>query len=188
MKEAMRDEMRRILDDGEFTVTSCSTLMRMAEAARDFLRANAVKPEDLTTDQESGADVIGIGPAAPVAETFGSKMIRELLAAMPDLVRMQRENPGSLVQAIAMARSQGMPDVAAALEKRLVGARLDGARPVSPLGIPFIPMGALGLDASGSPVAQVPTMANGSLPTVRFDGEPSPEPTPFLAPGTGDVG
>lgn len=173
LKEALRDEMRRILDEGEFTIATCSTLMRMAEAARDFLRANAVKPEDLTTDQESGADVIGIGPAAPDAETFGTKMIRELLASVPDMLRMQRENPGSLVQAIAVARSKGMPDVAAALEKRLIGASLDGVRPVSPLSIPFIPIGALELDASGSP---------------RFDGEPSPEPTPFLAPGKGDVG
>ena len=49
---------------------------------------------------------------------------------MTGFQKAQAESPDRLVEAIATARREGMPDVAAELETTLPGKRLDGERPV----------------------------------------------------------
>src|SRR4029077_20264658 len=63
-----------------------------------------------------------------VSETFGARLLRELLAVVPSLMRPNGEDPQALVHALAEARASGMRDVAEELEVKLFGRVLSGPR------------------------------------------------------------
>lgn len=63
--------------------------------------------------------------AAQVSESFGARIMRELLALLPADFRKTHEDPHVLIAAIADARERGMHDLAAKLEQRLVGTPLE---------------------------------------------------------------
>lgn len=65
-------------------------------------------------------------------ETFGARMIRELVTTLPEILVAHRDTPAALVAAIADARRNGMIDVAKLMEERL-GIKLEAAavRPVT---------------------------------------------------------
>ena len=41
LHDTLRAEINRVLMDGDFTPATCSAVMRLAEAARDFIRAQS---------------------------------------------------------------------------------------------------------------------------------------------------
>lgn len=85
--------------------------------------------EDDEEDTENPADEAPppptyTGPAPRMGmdrETFGAKVLRELVSLVPHLAKTMREDPAQLVQAIAAAKAEGMDEIAAQLEARLLG-------------------------------------------------------------------
>jgi hypothetical protein len=88
---------------------------------------------DTTEGDESSEDadedtqnLFGAEPPAwntqtsPPNETFGARMIREIMAALPLIVSSQKQTPEAMVLAIASAEREGMPKLAAKL-RRLMG-------------------------------------------------------------------
>lgn len=55
--------------------------------------------------------------ASPPIETFGAKIIREIMAMAPVIMNAQRNTPENMVLAIAAAEREGMPKLAAKLRK-----------------------------------------------------------------------
>lgn len=158
--EALRMELRKMLDDPGFGVKSLIKLERSARAGRAFLITLSGKVGDVVVGGqtiendpdaeetlESGLAVnTAVGPVglpspsfgpiapAPFMETGGAAMIRELVKLVPQMIAgkdgSKAESLTNLIDALAVARSQGMTDVAAELEKKIVGKSLDGDRPV----------------------------------------------------------
>jgi hypothetical protein len=67
------------------------------------------------------------------SETFGARLLRELMATLP-LLQQRRDggdDPKQLVHALAEARRNGMHDVAEQLEVKLFGRVLSGPRPIA---------------------------------------------------------
>lgn len=58
---------------------------------------------------------------APPAEAVGTRAVRELLAALPEIVAMSKQTPDAMVRAIVAAEEAGQKDLARALRRRLVG-------------------------------------------------------------------
>jgi hypothetical protein len=139
LAEALRNEIRTALDAGgnPFDVNVARRVYDLAIAARDMCIAasNSVK-EAIDQVKETNGPMESLqGPGAPdalatpesqaqAAETYGARVLRELLAMTTDL-RKPREDPHVLIAAIADARSRGMHDLAAALEEKLVGTPLE---------------------------------------------------------------
>lgn len=124
VKDAMRAQICKALMEGEFTPATCSTVMRMTEAARDFIRASSSKPEDFadgTSHNGAGEPgfTIGGGGFGMNAETFGAKMIREVLPMIQQMNQNKNDTPEKLVGGIAAAEAAGLTDVAESLRKRL---------------------------------------------------------------------
>lgn len=136
LSETLRTEIRTILDnDGKpFDLNCARHVYDFAIAAKDLLTvsANTVGEVVKVIADNNGAMESLIGPDAQphpeqVSETFGARMLRELLAALP-MLRKNNEDMHTLVSAIADARERGMPDVAAKLEQRLLGTPLEPAK------------------------------------------------------------
>lgn len=68
-------------------------------------------------------------------ETFGAKILRELVNIIPHITRINREDPAKLIEAIAAAKERGMDDLAAQLEERLVNPKPPEVD-VTPPGVP----------------------------------------------------
>src|SRR5208337_5079347 len=80
---------------------------------------------------EHEVTVPGVADSPNGIESFGAQFIRQLVPALAAIQQRTTETPELLAIAIATARRSGMTDVAAALEEKLVGKRLDGPRPVN---------------------------------------------------------
>ncbi len=129
LAEALRAEIQRVLDEGPFTIQIAARIERLAETAKGVLAAagSVAEAVDRVRDGQT-ADANSIAySSAP--ETFGARLIQEIVAALPHILA-RPQSPESLVHALVMARIHGMTDVAAELEKKLVGYALDGERPV----------------------------------------------------------
>lgn len=105
------------------------TIARMARQADDLLVV-VKSPEAVMRGEHAilGATSLTLPTANP--ETYGSSILRQLIPALQDFRKSQNETPEAMVQAITLARRNGMTDVAAELEKKLTGKSLDGERPV----------------------------------------------------------
>lgn len=76
---------------------------------------------EIVGDVVAGAADLG-GPAlapSPPSETFGAKLVREILAMVPVVANARNNTPENLVMAIATAEREGMPELAAKLRKTL---------------------------------------------------------------------
>lgn len=124
-REILRAEICKALMAGEFTPAVCSTVMRLTEAARDFIRATSQKPEDFAggTDHpglgEGPGGLPTYGSLALGPETFGAKMLREILPVIQQMNQAKSDTPEKLVEGIAAAEAAGLDDVAEQLRKRL---------------------------------------------------------------------
>ena len=146
----LRDELIRILktgddqNEGAFTIAVAAQVEKFAVAAREILMTEKLAKKDLASLMmmrrpphlgfSPWNNVIGGGfvddnslpMAAPIPnENFGVQAIRQVVEA----VRTMGESPAKLVEALAAARSNNLPDVVAVLEKKL-GVSKDAPTPV----------------------------------------------------------
>ena len=142
--EALRKKLIELLsEDAPLTPNMLSKIIRMAESGRDLLAAEKItldqlgligrkrrrnqlglglyQGDPLYGDDVDDNGVVGMGalggalaPAPPV-ENFGMQAIREMVEGL----RTANDSPLKLVEALAAARSAGLTDVAASLEKKL---------------------------------------------------------------------
>lgn len=101
---------------------------RFAIQADDLLMH--VKNPEAVMKTEHGLTVPGTAVMPMNAETYGASILRQLIPLLQQYQQSQHETPESLAFALVTARRAGMTDVAAELEKKLVGKALDGKRPV----------------------------------------------------------
>jgi hypothetical protein len=134
LTEALRTELRAILDnDGKpFDLQVARYVYDFAIAAKDLLTVSVKSVEDVmrVIADNNGAIESLTGPNDPqppelVSETFGARMLRELLATLPAILRKSQEDPLAVVAAIADARARGLLDLAAKLEQKLIGTSLE---------------------------------------------------------------
>ena len=134
LAETLRTELRAILDnDGKlFDLQVARRVYDFAIAAKDLLVVSVKSVEDAmrVVADNNGAMESLTAPSDPqppeqASETFGARMLRELLATLPAMLRKNNEDLHSLVGAIADARDRGMPDLATKLEQRLLGTPLE---------------------------------------------------------------
>lgn len=140
LSEALRGELIRVLtegsknDDGVLTPLVLSRVERIARTGRDLLVAASASPQnlaamvrrkrlpwggyglDLTSDDAfvDGSNDNVFAPSQP-AENFGMTAIREMVAAVKNV----NNDPVKLVHALAVARREGLDDVARDLEAQL---------------------------------------------------------------------
>lgn len=136
LAETLREELRTILDnDGKpFDLQVARYVYDFAIAAKDLLTVSVKSVEDamrVVADNHGAMESLtGPNEAPPpevASETFGARVMRELLAMLPAIraEKSSREDPLSIVAAIADARERGMPDLAAKLEQKLLGTPLE---------------------------------------------------------------
>lgn len=133
LSEALRKEIRTALDaEGKpFDVNVARRVYDLAIAARDMCVAatGSVKEAidqiaDTNGPMETLLDPNTPESAAQASETFGARIMRELLAVMRPSSKTY-EDPQVMVAAIADARERGMHDLALKLEQKLVGTPLE---------------------------------------------------------------
>jgi hypothetical protein len=144
--EAFRTELRGYIDK-PLTPKSLRQILQIAEAARGLLAVRDPRVRRSSRrrntygqgmamsnptyvgaydDCDYDEDEEGLGIQSTPGnmnldrETFGSRMLRELVAVIPHITRMHREDPTQIVQAIATAKKEGMTDLAKELRARLV--------------------------------------------------------------------
>ena len=136
----LRDELIRILrtgdaqNEGSFTIAVAAQVEKFAVAAREILMTESLAQKDLASlmmmrkhhmggpwGSFSGDLSVGgspyLGMPSPIVnnENFGVQAIRQVV----DAVRTMGDSPVKLVEALAAARSHGLDDVVAVLEKKL---------------------------------------------------------------------
>ena len=138
LAETLRAELRAILDnEGKpFDLQVARHVYDFAIAAKDLLTVSVKSVEDAmrvvadnngAMESLTGAD--DPQPPEVVSETFGARIMRELFALMPSVLRNKNnEDPLAIVAAIADARERGMPDLAAKLEQKLIGTPLEPSK------------------------------------------------------------
>jgi len=151
--EALRREIIDVVTRGDarkggaFTAAVAIQVQKICAAAREIILAQRVAENDISALLQRkgginigggmfGGGIMGLGElgdddgvlplaGAPAAENFGTQAIRQLVEGL----RGMNDSPAKLVEALALARSQGLTDVAASLEKKLgvePGSRGDG--------------------------------------------------------------
>lgn len=157
ISEQLRDELIRILrtgdekNSGAFTVAVAVQVEKFVVAAREILMTEKLAQNDLSSLMMmrrqhqmgpwggvvgggylgAGDGLLGVGTSVGVSpvnnENFGVQAIRQVVEA----IRTVGDSPAKLVEALAAARSNGLDDVAAVLEKKL-GVAKDESNPVDP--------------------------------------------------------
>lgn len=139
LAETLRAELRAILDnDGKpFDLQVARQVYDFAVAAKDLLTVAVKSTEDalrVIADNNGAMESLGSpdDPTPPeiASETFGARMLRELLALLPTALHKQHQHddPLAVVAAIADARARGLHDVALKLEQKLIGTPLEQAK------------------------------------------------------------
>jgi hypothetical protein len=148
MSNQLREELIRILktgdekNEGAFTVAVAAHVEKFAIAAREILMTENLAQNDLgslmmmrkhhmggawnSVIGNDGVSSLGLGPQSyPIVnnENFGVQAVRQLV----DAVRTMGESPAKLVEALAVARSNNLPDVVASLEKKLGVSKAESA-------------------------------------------------------------
>jgi hypothetical protein len=133
LSEALRLEIRNALDagGGPFDVNVARRVYDLAIAARDMcVAASSSVKEAIDQIKDTNVPMETLdSPDTPesqmqVSETFGARIMRELLAMVPAF-RKTHEDPHVIIAAIADARARGMHDLATKLEQKLVGTPLE---------------------------------------------------------------
>jgi hypothetical protein len=139
----LRDELIRILrtgdakNEGAFTIAIAAQVEKFAVAAREILMTENLSQNDLSSLMRMRKQHFGVpynlvggsefGPETGLPlmgvnnENFGVQAIRQVV----DAVRTMGDSPAKLVEALAVARSNNLPDVAAVLEKKLGMSKAD---------------------------------------------------------------
>jgi hypothetical protein len=134
LAEALRTEIRTALDarGGPFDVNVARRVYDLAIAARDMcIAASDTVKEAIDQIKETDGPMETLDdPETPASqmqasESYGARIMRELLAMMPAFRKNHEEDPHVVIAAIADARARGMHDLAAKLEQRLVGTPLE---------------------------------------------------------------
>ena len=140
LAEALRNEIRTTLEAGgaPFDVNIARRVYDLAMAARDMcvVATGSVK-EAIDQIKETNGPMETLDtsdtPESQVqaSESFGARLLRELMATLPLLQGPRGDDPKQLVHALAEARRNGMHDVAEQLEVKLFGRVLSGPRPIT---------------------------------------------------------
>lgn len=132
ISDQLRVELIRILgagDDkhaGAFTVAVATRVEKFAVAAREILMTESIAKNDLAALLMTRRHPVGLGSEglfpmpssiSPLVnnENFGVQAIRQIV----DAVQTIGDSPAKLVEALSVARSNNLLDVAAVLEKKL---------------------------------------------------------------------
>ena len=137
MSNQLREELIRILktgdekNEGAFTVAVATHVEKFAVAAREILMTESLAQNDLASlmmmrrqhplsgmwNPIVGGSVVDSGYLPPIVnnENFGVQAVRQIV----DAAKSMGDSPAKLVEALVIARSNNLPDVAAALEKKL---------------------------------------------------------------------
>lgn len=138
MSNQLREELIRILrtgderNEGAFTVAVATHVEKFAVAAREILMTEDLAQKDLASllmmrrqHPMSGmwnpivgvGDSVGGGYLPPIVnnENYGTQAVRQIV----DAAKTIGDSPAKLVEALVIAREKNLPDVAAALEKKL---------------------------------------------------------------------
>jgi len=126
--EAIRTELKKIVDDPKLE-HRLSELGRIANQSDDLLMCLRA-PEAVMFGEHKVLNPGPIGVMPNNAETYGAQMMRQIIAAWQEYQKTSKESPDNLVEALATARREGMTDIAAELEQKLLGRKLDGEKPV----------------------------------------------------------
>jgi hypothetical protein len=151
----LRDELIRILrmgddkNDGAFTIAVAAHVEKFVAAAREILMTENLAQNDIASlmmmrkqhvgggwNSVVGGAILGsdnyLSTSSPIVnnENFGVQAVRQLV----DAVRTIGESPAKIVEAIAAARSSNLPDVVAALEKKLGVSKEAPVQDVVPAG------------------------------------------------------
>lgn len=126
--EAIRIELKKIVDapDLESRLGDLGRLANQADDLITLLRA----PDVVMLGEHKMLNPGAIGVMPNNAETYGAQMMRQIVAAVQEYQKSSKETPENLAEALAVARREGMPDVAAELEKKLLGKTLEGNKPI----------------------------------------------------------
>lgn len=139
LSQALRNEIRVALEanGGPFDINVARRVYDLAIAARDMCVAatGSVKEAiDQVKDTEGPMESLDTSdtPASAVqaSESFGARLLRELMASLSLFQQPRGDDPKQLVHALAEARRTGMHDVAEQIEVKLFGSVLSGPRPV----------------------------------------------------------
>jgi hypothetical protein len=138
--DALRAEFRRLIEDEKF-MENLTTLERLASHARDLAMTLGV-PDAVVRGPRGGAQVamggfydtaqgtqgnstFSMNPSGN-PEQFGARAIRELVGLAPDIAsrigKALRQTPASVVDAITKAKAEGLTELAAKLEAKLLDA------------------------------------------------------------------
>ena len=141
LAEALRNEIRTALEagGGSFDINVARRVYDLAIAARDMcVAATGSVKEALDQIKDTNGPMESLdSPDTPesqvqVSESFGARLLRELMATLPMLqARPSGDDPKQLVHALAEARRNGMHDVAEQIEVKLFGCVLSGPRPIA---------------------------------------------------------
>jgi len=149
-RDAIRDQLRALIDSDDFSVRTLEQIAQVAPRLQEVMltldpASGAVKnkPRVAPGIYSNTGSVLGSGvtigsnflageaatggdlSAGLGGETYGAKMLREMLAGFQQT--FNRQDPVKLVQAIAEARDKGLDDIARNLEERLDS--LTGSKP-----------------------------------------------------------
>lgn len=149
LAEALRAEILRVISEAkDFTPSVCLQVERLARSGVAVLQAASgmraaqgiaqLSPVNEYDGSDDGSVMISptltnaypLSPA-PAVETFGNKVIQELLTALPALMNRtkEKENPLTLVRAMKEAKEAGFSEIAMDLEERLTGLVAVGRSP-----------------------------------------------------------
>lgn len=141
----VRSELRKMLDAEPFGVATLNKIRKFAEASRALLGAYA--PETMLPAGLMAGGEYGNGEIQPMAEpytlvqsaaaeTFGAKALREMVSGFQAALAPKKESPkasiADLVDALGLARSGGMDDVALEITEALRKRIGDGEPAVVP--------------------------------------------------------
>lgn len=150
MEEAFRTSLRALID-GDITAKSLGKIERLARSAKEclmvsgnstdiLLRSNPVYPIPATqdSDEDYGTMTTNSLATSSSAETFATRMVREVMSAISSLQFQKKDeepSPEKLVACIAEAKKQRLDALAQSLEARLMVSL--ALAPVSPPPLPL---------------------------------------------------
>lgn len=147
LSEALRNEIRAALEAGgaPFDINVARRVYDIAIAARDMcVAATSTVKEAIDQIKETDGPMESLDTsdtpesAVQASESFGARLLRELMATLPMLQAPRGEDPKRLVHALAEARRNGMHDVAEELEVKLFGRVLSGPRSITAEGVDVV--------------------------------------------------
>jgi len=154
LRDALRAEMRRLIDGDEF-VRNLPQIQQVAAAAHQLcLTLRVGDPQVMRRHGTAGWGNVGGGflvsnnsigsygsdatmmpSPMPNPEQFGASMVRQIVNAIPDAAQTVADalanRPDHLVSALAKAEESGLHDVAESLRQRLLEGGTTKATPTS---------------------------------------------------------